>query len=67
MTRIAPLIYIALLIAAIPWYWPADNHGLLFGMPTWVVIAIVVSVAASCFTAALLTRPWPGESDPPDE
>ena len=67
MIRFAPLIYIVLLIAGIPWYWPDDNHALLLGVPTWVVIAIVVSFAASCLSVLILTRPWPGESDSSDE
>lgn len=67
MTRIAPLIYLLLLGVGIPWYWPADNHALVLGMPAWVVIAIVVSLAASCLSVVILTRPWPGESDSSDE
>ena len=67
MTRITPLIYVLLLTAAIPWYWPSDNHALWLGMPAWVVIAIVVSIAASCLAALILTRPWPGESVDSDE
>ncbi|MEE2984349.1 MAG: hypothetical protein VX929_13765 [Pseudomonadota bacterium] len=66
MRRFAPFLYVLLLVAAVPWYYPGDNHALLFGMPAWVVIAIVVSFLASCLTAYILRRPWPGESDMDD-
>jgi len=67
MVFVVPLLYLCLLALAIPWYWPADNHNLLFGAPLWVVIAIISSIAASCLTAVLLSKPWPGESIHPDE
>ena len=54
-------VYIVLLMAGIPWYWPINNHTIVFGMPGWVVVAILVSLLASIFTACLLWRPWPGE------
>ena len=57
-------VYLALLACAIPWYWPADDTTLVFGLPAWVAMAIAVSTLASIFTAwVLLTRPWP-EADP---
>ena len=37
-----------------------------FGMPAWVVTAIVASVATSVLTAVLLSRPWPGEEEDDD-
>ncbi len=67
MRRFAPFLYVLLLVAAVPWYYPSDNHALLYGTPAWVVIAIVVSFAASVLTALILRRPWPGESDMDDE
>jgi hypothetical protein len=67
LRRFAPFLYLLLLVAAVPWYYPEDNHALIFGMPAWVVIAIVVSFAASCLTAFILHRPWPGEVDPDGE
>ncbi|NQY91752.1 MAG: hypothetical protein HRT46_08840, partial [Deltaproteobacteria bacterium] len=30
------LVYAALLVLAVPWYWPADSTLLLLGMPAWV-------------------------------
>lgn len=59
--------YLALLGLAIPWYWPADNHAMWFGFPGWVIVAIVVSFAASLLTAVLLSRPWPHEDIAGDE
>jgi len=60
--RIWPmLVYLALLAIGIPWYWPDDEFTVVFGMPAWVVVAIVVSIGASIFTAVLLHEPWPNE------
>jgi len=61
-------VYLILLILAVPWYWPENDATLLFGMPAWVTIAILVSVLVSIFTAAiLLFYRWPGESESDDD
>ena len=60
-------VYIALLAVGIPWYWPADNHLIVLGMPGWVIVAIVVSFVGSVFTAWLLWPPWPDESSGSDQ
>ncbi len=57
------LVYAVLLAIGIPWYWPTDNHSIVLGMPTWVVVAIAASTCASVFTAWLLAKPWPGEAE----
>lgn len=67
LSRVAVLLYLVLLVLAVPWYWPADNHGVLFGMPAWVVVAIAVSACVSVLTALLLARPWPHEERREDE
>ncbi|MEX2480607.1 MAG: hypothetical protein WD928_07080 [Gammaproteobacteria bacterium] len=63
MKRFTPLLYGLLLLLAVPWYWPADNHAIWFGVPAWVCVAVLVSLAASILTAILMTKPWPGEGD----
>lgn len=63
MRRLLPLLYAPLLVLGIPWYWPADDRTLVLGVPGWVAVAVVVSFAASCLTAGLLAKPWPGERD----
>lgn len=63
MKRIAPLLFGFLLAAAVPWYWPADDDAVWLGVPAWVLVAVVVSAAASVLTAALMSRPWPQEED----
>ena len=55
------IIYIALLAVGIPWYWPANDTTVWFGVPAWVVIAIIVGALTSFFTLWLLLRPWPDE------
>lgn len=62
LSRIAPILYLLLLVVAVPWYWPAADHSIWFGVPGWVVVAIVVSACASTLTAVLLARAWPDET-----
>jgi hypothetical protein len=57
--------YLLLLLLAVPWYWPADSRALLFGVPAWVAVSILVSFVVSVFTAwVLLRHRWPGENGP---
>ena len=52
-------VYVVLIIIGIPWYWDKNSTLLIAGLPAWFVIAIVVSVCTSIFTAYLLLRfPW---------
>jgi hypothetical protein len=54
------IVYLLLLVLAVPWYWPADETRLVLGMPIWVVTAILVGFVTACLTAwILLSRPWP--------
>ncbi len=59
--RWAPLVYLALFAIGLPWYWPAGDLTMVFGVPAWVAVAIGAAAGASTFTAWLLARPWPGE------
>ena len=57
------IVYLILILIGIPWYWPADNKLIIFGMPAWVSIAILVSILTSFFTAYILLKyQWPGEN-----
>lgn len=60
-------LYLALLVAGIPWYWPADDRSIWFGMPAWVTVALLVSITVSIVTIIiLLCYRWPGEPDDTD-
>lgn len=59
--RLAPWLYLLLLALAVPWYWPSTSHAVWLGLPAWVCVAIMVSLAASVLTALLMARPWPDE------
>lgn len=62
------LLYLALLAVGIPWYWPADDRSVWFGIPAWVAVALLVSITVSVITTIILLRyRWPGESDEPDK
>ena len=55
-------VYFLFLVVGIPWYWSDSNVALVFGMPLWFIVAIVVSVFVSIFTAYILLRyPWDTE------
>lgn len=53
------LIYAVLFSIAVPWYWPSNPITTTFGLPTWVVVTLVSSVAISGYTAWLLLFRWP--------
>ena len=62
------MIYVCLLLSAIPWYWSKDSTLVLLGMPAWVSIAIAVSFLVSVFTAFILIRyPWHSDKQSRDE
>lgn len=57
-------IYFSLLIVGIPWYWSEDSDLMIYALPAWVFVAILVSFLTSLFTAFLLLRyPWQLEDD----
>jgi hypothetical protein len=60
-------LYLLLLGAGIPWYWPAGDDTVWLGAPAWMAAAVCASAAASVLTALRLRQPWPGEEqeDPP--
>ncbi|MCC7410174.1 MAG: hypothetical protein IT495_00865 [Gammaproteobacteria bacterium] len=60
------LVYLALLAAGVPWYWPDGDETLVLGIPAWVAMAIAVALVVAIFSAWLLSRRWPGESDGDD-
>lgn len=66
LRRYAPLVYLLLLAAGVPWYWPPGTPTLVLGVPVWVLVAVLFSALASVFTAWLLAAPWPGEEGADD-
>ena len=55
------IIFIVLLAAAVPWYWPDSATGLYAGFPGWVLTAIAVTAVSAVVAAIALHKPWPGE------
>lgn len=47
------LVYLLLLVFAIPWYLPSGSNLLILGFPLWVLISLSVAFIASVFTAWL--------------
>lgn len=66
MSRLALPLFGILLVLAVPWYWPADSTLVWLGVPAWVCVAVLVSLAASLLTAWLMRLPWPGEDEDGD-
>lgn len=58
------VLYIILLILAVPWYWPAEEARLLWGMPIWVISTIVIGALTAGLTAWVLLRSsWVDDDD----
>ena len=57
------LSYAFLALVAIPWYWRwiPGATATAFGLPAWVLSAILGSTLVSCYTAWLLSYRWPDE------
>ncbi|MEM8983330.1 MAG: hypothetical protein AAGC71_09900 [Pseudomonadota bacterium] len=49
-------VYGALLVLAIPWYWPADDTRLVFGLPLWALASLAVLAIIAILTAGLCLR-----------
>ena len=56
-------IYLAALLLAIPWYWPAEWNPVWRGFPLWVLAALLDTLLVALFTAWLLLNP---KQDPAD-
>ncbi len=60
------LVYLLLFGLAVPWYWqflPIAVDTLILGMPVWAFGAIASSLLLSLFSAWVLARQWPCESE----
>jgi len=58
-----PAVYLLLILIGIPWYWPADDRRVWFGMPAWTAVALAASVLTSAFTAFVIGRFWPDDEE----
>ncbi len=52
------ITYAVLLLLGVPWYWNPGDTSLLFGMPGWVLVAILVSICVSALTSYLWFTQW---------
>jgi type VI protein secretion system component VasK len=52
-----------LLLAAVPWYWPAGDQSRLGGVPAWAAVAVMASAAASVVVALAIWFGWPDEDE----
>ena len=53
-----PAVYLILAAIGIPWYWPADDQRIWFGMPAWNAVALGASMCTSAFTAFVFAFFW---------
>ena len=49
-------VYCLLLAIGIPWYWPEDDTRIVLGLPAWVLVAMLVGLIASAYTACCVRR-----------
>jgi len=49
-------VYCLLLAIGIPWYWPEDDTRIVLGLPAWVLVAMLVGLIASVYTAWCVRR-----------
>jgi len=61
------LVYLVLLLIAVPWYWPDDELEVWAGVPAWVFVSVVASVATSAYTAWLFLTHWDVDKEVVDE
>ncbi len=67
MRRHAWVLFLVLLAGGIPWYWPAADRTLVFGVPAWVAAAVLGGALTAAVTVWYLLAPWPGETGPGDD
>ena len=61
-----PLVFLILAVQ-VPWYWRAGATGpFIGGLPLWIWIAIVSSVAMAGLTAFMGLRHWDDDEIDPD-
>ena len=53
------VVYLLLLAAAVPWYWPTGYRGpLVLGLPLWVAVSLGAVVLMALWTAFVIRRWW---------
>ena len=53
------ITYVGLFLLSIPWYLPRKTQPLLWlGLPYWVLISLLVTVAIALFTVFVIRRYW---------
>ena len=61
------LVYVVLLLIAVPWYWQFMPHvavRIVWGLPLWTLTAVLGSVLVSLFTAYLYLQPGTWADEP---
>ena len=62
--------FVLLFAIAIPWYWrffPNIATRIVGGVPCWVLVSLLGSLAISTFTAWTLYTRWPMDGEEIDE
>lgn len=63
MKSMIVLLYLIFFAFSIPWFIQGEIDLIIFGFPLWAFCALCGSVLISVLTAAVLSRPWPGEQE----
>ncbi len=48
------VLYVLLVVVGVPWYWPKQQQSTLWGVPLWVIVAIICSLLVSLLTLVIL-------------
>ena len=54
------LVYLALLALVIPWYWPAGDMRVAYGLPLWVIATLGALIVTSAFSTWVFLS-WPDD------
>ena len=58
------VVYLLILIAAIPWYWPEGYVGpVIMGFPTWVAVSLFCVFLSALWTTFAIHYTWREEEE----
>ena len=58
------VVYLLILIPAIPWYWPQDYIGpVILGFPTWVIVSLFCVFLSALWTVFVIHYTWHEEEE----
>lgn len=50
--------FVVLLCFLVPWYWPQESTGTMFGVPTWAFFIMVFLIALVIYINLIISKQW---------